>query len=409
MPLQSGGIDLFGSGSWVPGEYSWRVRAGNNSIFGNWSASRRFQIANMNAPPQSSGAPQIFGNVLYHGKAISDRIVVRAFNSSGSGSRVEGQVTMSSATPFDLDFTLGGLRHVTYTLMAFIDLNHDGICDEWEPQGIARDNVFGAYYQYRADAYALGKFSLEGADSIYDVSILIRDRDTDNDNVMDGWEWENMHNSPKGMTYGGEDDMDEDGLSNLEEYGLNSDPTDSDSDDDGLSDGDEINLYGTSPTNNDSDGDTLDDGYEVNDLGLSPSSADDDGDGVPTSIEVSWGNIVGGAIGADDMDPRLSDTDGDGVVDLMEIASGSDPVNGADTAFIAIGSVTRPLNSISWNVGSNKRSVDVTYIIEYSFDMVSWTAVGELTDDGDNSKTLMYGGITLPAEGGFYRLRLEIR
>ncbi|MFX1503085.1 MAG: OmpA family protein, partial [Promethearchaeota archaeon] len=56
---------------------------------------------------------------------------------------------------------------------------------------------------------------------------------------------------------------DGDGLTNLEEYGLGTDPTVSDSDDDGLTDGEEVNLYVTDPLNPDTDGDGLDDGWEV--------------------------------------------------------------------------------------------------------------------------------------------------
>jgi len=41
------------------------------------------------------------------------------------------------------------------------------------------------------------------------------------------------------------------------------DPLDSDSDDDGLTDGDEVNVYGTDPLDSDSDDDGLLDGYDV--------------------------------------------------------------------------------------------------------------------------------------------------
>jgi hypothetical protein len=408
MPIQRGGVDLFGNGRWVSGEYNWRVRSGNNESYSSWSSWRRFQLAVTNAPTEASGAPQISGRVIYHGKADTDNIVVRAIKIPGYDNRVEGQVTLSASGPFNLDFTMRGLRHVTYRMMAFIDLDKDGICDEWEPQGLARDSSFGEHYEYRTDAYGLGRFALDAANQIENVSILIRDRDTDNDNVMDGWEWLHMHNSPRGMTYTGDDDMDGDGLSNLQEYGLDTDPTDADSDGDGIADGEEINTYGTSPTNSDSDGDSLPDGEEANTPGLSPTSADDDGDGVPTRIEVAWDNQAG-SISSSDMNPLSPDSDGDGIDDLMEIASGSDPLNPADTAVIAIGSLSRTLDSLSWKVGLNKLSVDVTYIIEYSADMVEWKEVGEVTDDGDNFETMRYSGLSTPAKGGYYRLRLQIR
>jgi hypothetical protein len=58
-------------------------------------------------------------------------------------------------------------------------------------------------------------------------------------------------------------DSDHDGLSDLMEELLGTDPLDADTDDDGLSDGDEVNIYGTLPNNPDSDGDGLPDGLEV--------------------------------------------------------------------------------------------------------------------------------------------------
>jgi hypothetical protein len=231
---------------------------------------------------------------------------------------------------------------------------------------------------------------------------------------MDGWEWENMHNSPNGMTYTGGDDMDNDGLSNLEEYGLNSDPTSPDTDGDGLSDGDEVNIYRTSAVNSDSDGDTLPDGVEVGLGNMDPNNADDDGDGVPTSVEVRWDGSSGSYSASADMDPSLADTDGDTVVDLMELASGSDPLNPADAAFIAVTGVTQGAMGtvdLTWPVGANHLSVDVTYIVEFSSDFVTWKTVGEATSNGDakDSMTLTVPADMSSSEAGFYRLRLLIR
>ena len=56
-------------------------------------------------------------------------------------------------------------------------------------------------------------------------------------------------------------DLDEDGLSNLEEYELGTRIDSSDSDEDGLEDGEEVDL-GTDPTNPDSDGDSVSDGED---------------------------------------------------------------------------------------------------------------------------------------------------
>ncbi len=65
-------------------------------------------------------------------------------------------------------------------------------------------------------------------------------------------------------------DPDNDGLKNIDEFTINTDPNNADSDQDGLSDGDEVHVFGTSPlkshTNDDpkySDADYLKGGYDV--------------------------------------------------------------------------------------------------------------------------------------------------
>lgn len=58
-------------------------------------------------------------------------------------------------------------------------------------------------------------------------------------------------------------DSDGDGLSDIEETELGTDPLRADTDRDGLSDGEEVATHGTSPTNADTDGDGDNDGYEV--------------------------------------------------------------------------------------------------------------------------------------------------
>ena len=81
-------------------------------------------------------------------------------------------------------------------------------------------------------------------------------------------------------------DLDEDGVSNLDEFIVGSNPSLSDSDDDGLSDFDEINLYLTSPINADSDLDGLSDNDELTIYNTSPNMADSDADGFSDSQEI---------------------------------------------------------------------------------------------------------------------------
>ncbi len=76
-------------------------------------------------------------------------------------------------------------------------------------------------------------------------------------------------------------DPDSDGLSNIREGQLGTDPNNADTDADGLNDGEEVRIWGTDPLKRDTDGDSLTDGTEVNVLGTDPLRPDTDGDGKP--------------------------------------------------------------------------------------------------------------------------------
>ncbi len=80
-------------------------------------------------------------------------------------------------------------------------------------------------------------------------------------------------------------DNDNDGISNVQENSLGTDPNNPDTDNDGLTDGLEINQYGTNPKNQDTDGDTLSDGTEANNLKTSPTNKDTDGDGLNDNVD----------------------------------------------------------------------------------------------------------------------------
>lgn len=58
-------------------------------------------------------------------------------------------------------------------------------------------------------------------------------------------------------------DSDNDGLTDVEEAKLGTDPHNPDTDGDGLYDGDEVNIYHTDPLKADTDGDGYSDGVEV--------------------------------------------------------------------------------------------------------------------------------------------------
>jgi hypothetical protein len=140
-------------------------------------------------------------------------------------------------------------------------------------------------------------------------------------------------------------DTDGDGLSDEDEISIyGTDPDDPDSDDDGLDDGAEVITYSTDPNDPDSDDDGLDDWQEVNASSTAfpvltpfvlggptdPNDADSDDDGLDdwqevnasaTAFPVLTPFVLGGPT-----DPNDADTDGDGLDDWQE-------VNASSTAF----------------------------------------------------------------------------
>lgn len=126
--------------------------------------------------------------------------------------------------------------------------------------------------------------------------------DTDGDGMPDAYELSNGLNPDVNDA---NLDKDNDGLTNLQEYKLGTDPQNPDSDGDGLKDGVETNTgvwgsatnTGTNPLNADTDADGLSDGVESNtgayvsatDTGTSPLKRDTDGDGFSDRDEIQLG------------------------------------------------------------------------------------------------------------------------
>ena len=106
-------------------------------------------------------------------------------------------------------------------------------------------------------------------------------------------------------------DTDGDGLSDGEEVAGKTSPLKADTDSDGLKDGVEKKVYGTDPISADTDGDGLNDGTEIG-YGTSPTSVDTDKDGLNDGLELG---LVGDSEPSTKTDPLKKDTDGNGVSD----------------------------------------------------------------------------------------------
>ena len=129
------------------------------------------------------------------------------------------------------------------------------------------------------------------------------DADTDNDTLTDGFEVNTFGSNPL------DEDTDNDDLGDGAEFLAGTNPNDPDSDDDGLTDGSEVYVHNTDPTDSDSDDDGLNDGLEVNTYGTDPNDSDTDDEGLSDGDEV---NIYG-------TNPLLADTDADQLEDDEEL------------------------------------------------------------------------------------------
>ena len=200
--------------------------------------------------------------------------------------------------------------------------------------------VAGTYY-WRVNSYLNGSPTgspIEGAVFTFYVT------DTDGDGMPDDFEL--AHTSPPSPTaLNPGDDLENggagDGLTNLQEFQIGTNPTNPDTDGDTLQDGAEVAGAGlrpaTDPTDPDTDGDGLNDGVETNtgayvsaaDTGTNPTLVDSDADGLTDTVETNTGIFVNETNTG--TDPTKADSDGDDVEDWYEVAvSFTDPTEPSD-------------------------------------------------------------------------------
>ena len=121
--------------------------------------------------------------------------------------------------------------------------------------------------------------------------------DTDGDNLPDGYEALTLGTDPtkpdtdENGVSDYDEDFDNDGLSNGQEYELGTEPYNEDTDGDGLKDGEEINTYGTDPLKVDTDDDGLYDGDEIY-FETDPLNPDTDGNGTPDGDEKRFQTFI---------------------------------------------------------------------------------------------------------------------
>ena len=168
-----------------------------------------------------------------------------------------------------------------------------------------------------ADALAIAADGTLFLSNGYNLMAVDTQGDTDADGLLQWWE----------RRYGGDlnptADLDDDGLTNLQEYTAKTNPLVADTDGDGLSDGYEVNTSLSNPLLADTDKDGLSDGAEIKTHSTNPLLADSDGDGLDDARELELG------LNPLDEEDVTADSDGDGYSNLDEIYSGTDHTSAA--------------------------------------------------------------------------------
>lgn len=188
------------------------------------------------------------------------------------------------------------------------------------------------------------------------------------------------------------EDADGDGIPDIYELanGLNPAVKDStqDLDNDGLSNIDEYNL-GTKANNPDTDGDGLKDGVETNtgtyvsatNTGTSPLKADTDGDGLLDGVETNTGTFVSATNTG--TNPLVSDTDGDAFDDGAEVQGGFNPTLATSTPE----SSTSIRTAVEFRFNAGK---GVSYRIEGSSNLQDWATIEATINGNGGTVTRFY-------------------
>ncbi len=224
---------------------------------------------------------------------------------------------------------------------AVVDLDGDGMDDTWEDANGLDSSTDDSADDLDGDGYTNLEEYTAGTDP---SDATYTPDDTDGDGMDDAWE------TTYGLSVGTDDsadDADGDGLTNLEEYGLGTDPSNDDSDSDGMDDGWELDNSLDPLLDDASDDEDLDglSNLEEYGLGSDPHSDDSDGDGMGDYWEAYYGLDPATDDSADDADgdgltnfeeyelgtyPNDEDTDGDGYTDGEEVTADSDPLDPTD-------------------------------------------------------------------------------
>lgn len=196
---------------------------------------------------------------------------------------------ISSGTLYSVNELTGKLQwswtapSTTITSNILVTLSHVFVATDSKTYAINVATGLSAWSYNAGGKLSLGRdgaLYITAATEVYAINIT---GDKDSDGMYD-W-WEELYGLNPSSNADASQDLDADGLNNLEEYGLKSKPNLADSDGDTLSDFVEARTYHTSPILADTDGDKLSDKDEVSTYSTNPLVGDTDGDAFSDSDE----------------------------------------------------------------------------------------------------------------------------
>ena len=173
----------------------------------------------------------------------------QSLTSAGATTQITTMATYSDGTAKDVSPASAGTTYTT-TNSAIATVSGDGLITAV------------------SSGTALIQATNEGASGIVSVQVAIGG--ANHGGIPDSWAIANGLN-PYDPTMPMQD-PDRDGLTNLQEFTLGTNPNNPDTDGDGLNDGDEVNTYHTNPLLADTDGDGIPDGVEIT-TGTDPLNA----------------------------------------------------------------------------------------------------------------------------------------
>ena len=247
------------------------------------------------------------------------------------------------------------------------DTDDDGIIDALDTDDDA-DGIKTANELLLGMNPLLADSDSDGISDLQEIGDLLdKPLDVDKDGIVDALATEEIL------------DQDGDGLTDLVEKELHSDPKNVDSDDDGINDNEELGDNISKPLDSDGDGiinildpdddnDNLDTRFE-SEIGTNPLSNDTDGDGLGDAQEVGGSTI--NDLQDTDKDGKIdavdSDDDNDGLATILEIKNGTDPLVKNIETTTKLPDSKNPESSISTSptitkpeIGTSKAPIETT-------------------------------------------------